>query len=187
MCKYSLILCFLLAFSCVREQGSPAPAQPVEGRWPCFNGRVIVLQGGRYGLMKESGEEVLPPRYEAIEFLDNEVALLRREGRFFLSDRNGRILAQGSREDSLRLAWPAIAEEALEADRLSWEQVIQEYERLCRDCKAARGKRISRREYARLRALRQEVEERLRCATGSPSASQKARLEALSADYRRAF
>lgn len=187
MCRYSLILCFLLAFSCVREQGNPEPAPPVEGRWPCFNGRVIILQGGRYGLVKESGEEVLPSRYEAIEFLDNDIALLCRDGRFFLSDRNGRILAQGSREDSLRLAWPAIAEDALEADRRSWEQVIQGYEQLCRACKAGKGRRISRQEYAGLRALRKAVEERLQCATGSPDASQKARLESLSADYRRAF
>lgn len=187
MLQKTSALAVLLLLSCSHPQESAPPALPIEGRWPCFNGREIVQQGGLYGLVKESGEPVLPSEYDAIEFLDNDIALLTRGSSCYLSDKNGRILAEGTQTDSLRGHWTLLVEEVLEEDRRSWEEVVQSYETLCKACKAKRGQRLSRREFSSLQALRDAVSRNLRQATGSPTPSQKARLESLSADYRRAF
>lgn len=175
-----------LFVSCASPQES-AVLLPIEASWPCFNGCDIVLQGGKYGLVANDGTQILPAEYDSIEFLDNDVALISRDGLYGLCTRKGRILSREGDEASLRGNWPAILEESLEADRKSWEQVLQDYERLCRQCRASRGKRLSRKELARLQVLQSQVLVSLQEAQGVPTASQKARLEEMSAEYRRAF
>ncbi len=181
-----LILFLFLFFSCSRvvEQ---VPEHPIEGRWPCFNGREIILQDGRYGLVTTAGIPVLPPKYDIIEFLDSDTAFLQKETESFLCDKNGRILARSENADSLRRVWPQIVEEWAEADRQSWELVVQRYERLLQGCKARRGQRLSRREFSSLVSLRNQMMEALSHTSGAPTASQKARLEDLFTQYRKAF
>lgn len=159
----------------------------IEDQWSCFNGRSIFLQEGKYGLLADDGRVILPPEYDAIEFLDDDTALLSQEGSYFLCDRSGRKLSPAAGADSLRLHYEAIAAGVKEADRLAWEKLIQDYGRLCKEGKAARGKRLSRQEFARLQALSRQVRESLSAAGGAPTPSQKARLEELSNDYRRTF
>ena len=184
--SYRLILSLFLIFSCshVVEQASELP---IEGRWPCFNGREIILQAGRYGLVTTEGMPVLPPEYDAIEFLDSDTALLQKETESYLCDKNSRMLARSEHGDSLRRVWPQIVEESAEADRRSWEQVVRRYELLLRGCKAQRGRRLSRREFSSLVSLRDQMMDALSHTSGAPTASQKARLEDLSTQYRRAF
>lgn len=185
--KFHIILCLLLLSCAHQQEVLDSVALPIEGQWPCFNGREIVLQGGRYGLVKENGEPVLPSEYDAIEFLDNEIALLTQGETGFLSDKDGRILAEDDSVDRLRNTWVTRVEEAREADRQSWEHVVQSYETLCKACKAQRGKHLNRSDFSRLQSLKETVIQTLQKATGHPTPSQKARLESLSADYRRAF
>lgn len=185
--KFHLFLCLLL-LSCSHPRKEAAPvALSTEGRWSCFNGREIVLQGGRYGLVKENGEQVLPSEYDAIEFLDNEIALLTLGETGYLSDKNGRILVRNENAEELRSTWAARVEEVWEEDRQSWEKVVQSYETLCKACKSNRGKRLDRSGFSELQSLKETVIQMLQKATGRPTPSQKARLESLSADYRRAF
>lgn len=181
----ALSAAFLLA-GCASSQEVTEPV-PIDESWPCFNGCNIVLQAGKFGLVADDGTLILPSVYDSIEFLDNDVALLSMEGQYSLCTRTGRVLIRGESEKALRAGWPAILEETQEADRRSWEQVLQDYEQLCRRCKSSRGKRISRKEYAGLLAIRDKVMTSLQNAQGAPTTSQKARLEQLSADYRRAF
>jgi len=182
----ALLLSACLFFSCAQAP-ELAPVPPIESSWPCFNGCSIVLQGGQYGLVSDDGEEVLPPVYDVIEFLDSEVALLSQKGEYSLCTRQGRILKTGESEETFRATWPSILEEVQEADRRTWEEVLQNYELLCRRCKASRGKRLTRKEFGALKMLQDKVMASLQQATGVPTASQKARLEALSTEYRRAF
>ena len=185
-CKlFSFWLTAALLFSCTQTPEKGAYPS-FEGEWPCFNGCSIVLSGEKYGLVQDSGEMILPPIYEAIEFLDNDVALLKSREQYFLCDRNGRILGEGD-ELHLRQEWQEITAECLEKDRRSWEKVLERYELLLRQCKASRGKRLFRNDFSPLQALKDSVLVSLKSVTGSPTPSQKARLEALSGDYRRAF
>lgn len=185
-CHISAVLTgVFLLLSCGRQQ-SPAPP-PIEAEWPCFNGCRIIQQGGKFGLVTDDGKEILPSMYERIEFLAEEVALLSLQGEYSLADRSGRVWARSHEEDSLRKAWPALLEKTLDEDRRSWEEVVHSYEQLCRSCKARRGQRLSRREFASLKALQDSVMHCLQQASGVPTASQRARLDALSAQYRRAF
>lgn len=187
MLKIRLFIACMLVVSCAQAPEQVAVQAPIEGRWTCFNGREIILQKGCYGLVKENGEEVLPAEYDSIEFLDNDIALLEQKGLFYLCNRDGRLLSGGAPQDSLRLVWSEIVADVLEADRQSWERVLQDYDALCRACKSGRGKRLSRKEFAILQGLQEQVYMSLQEATGAPTVSQKARLESLSADYRRAF
>ncbi len=189
MVKNRFFVACMLVFSCAQtpEQSGEVPEEPIEGRWSCFNGREIVLQNDRYGLVKENGETVLASVYDSIEFLDNDIALLGKDGLFYLCDRNGRMLSGAVCQDSLRLGWNQIVARVLEDDRLSWEKVLRDYDELCHACKAVRGRRLSRKEYARVEGLQEQVFRSLREATGAPTVSQKARLESLSIDYRKAF
>ncbi len=175
------------ALSCVRQTESAQTDIPIAAKWPCFNGCTIFLQGERYGLMTDAGEPVLPAVYKSIEFLDNDYALLARDSDYALSDKKGRIIGHSFSVDSIRLSWPSMIEYVQEKDRQSWELVVRNYELLCVRCKASHGKKVLRQEYNTLELLKNNVLESLQAATGKPTPSQKARLEALSQDYRRAF
>lgn len=178
---------FLVLSSCIPQTESARPDIPIAAKWPCFNGCTIYLQGERYGLMTDAGEPILPAVYKSIEFLDNDFALLERDSDFALSDKKGRIICQSFSAGSIRLSWPSMAQQVLEQDRKSWERVVRDYELLCVRCKATRGKKVLRHEFKTLVSLKNNVLESLQEATGKPTPSQKARLEALSQDYRRAF
>lgn len=176
-----------LVLSCVRPPESAQQDIPILDKWPCFNGCTIFLQGEKYGLMTDAGEPVLPAVYKSIEFLDNDFALLERDSDYALSDKKGRIIGHSFTADSIRFFWPSMAEQVLERDRQSWERVVRDYELLCAGCKAVHGKKVRRRDFKALESLKNKVLESLQMATGKPTPSQKARLEILSQDYRRAF
>ena len=184
--KIACLLSFLLFFSCTGTREKPADIS-FEEKWPCFNGCYIVLTEGKYGLVDEEGQVLLTPSYSSIEFLNNDIALACTESDGTLCERSGRILFKGNDPDSIRANFDGIVEQIRERDRLAWEQVVEDYSRLCRECKATRGRRIFRNEFTSLESLAETVHESLKEASGKPTPSQTARLEELSADYRRAF
>ena len=102
--KLAAFLAAICLFSCKQTQEVALPAPP-EGTWPCFNGCNIVLQGGCYGLVSDTGQEILPAAYDGIEFLDNDIALLSQAGTFSLTTRQGRILRTGETEARPWLIW----------------------------------------------------------------------------------
>lgn len=185
--KLAAFTAAFLVLSCITPRESIDADAQISAQWPCFNGCTIYLQGEKYGLMTDAGDILFPAEYDSIEFLDTDIALLERDGEYTLSDKSGRILGQGSSADGIRESWPIVVERTLEQDRQLWEQVVRNYEQLCVRCKAARGSRLSRKDYSALAALKDSVLHNLDVASGRPTASQKARLEALSQDYRRAF
>ncbi len=182
---FIVVLC-LLAAACT-ESAPASVSVPIEGRWACFNGTEIIRQAGKYGLVDMNGTLILPSDYASIEFLDSDYALLDGDDNFYICGKNGRILAKSKQKDSLYYFWRNIVEDCLEQDRQSWEQVIQSYGELCDRCKSCRGHRLSRKDFDNLSALQKSIVCKLNEATGTPTASQRARLEALSADFRKAF
>lgn len=184
--KIACLLSFLLFFSCTETREKTADIS-FEEKWSCFNGCYIVLTEGKYGLVDEDEQVLLTPSYSSIEFLNNDIALACTESDGTLCDRSGRILFKGNNPDSIRTNFAGIVEQIQEKDRQGWEQVVEDYSRLCKECKAIRGRRISRNEFAGLESLAETVHKSLKEASGKPTPSQKARLEELSADYRRAF
>ncbi len=184
--KLAAFAAAFLVLSCVQPRESAEAEAPISATWPCFNGCTIFLQGEKYGLMTDSGKPILPAEYNSIEFLDADIALLEYDGEYALSDKTGRIIGRGLSAD-IRESWSSVVERTMEQDRQLWEQVVRNYEQLCASCKAARGDRLSRKDFSALTALRDSVLKSLDKATGRPTASQRARLEALSQDYRRAF
>ena len=186
--KIALLAAVGCLVACSHPGEKAAETVAAEQQWSCFNGCAIFLQEGRYGLLRErDGEVLLPACYDTIEFLDNDIALLTGEGVGSLCDRSGRMLAQGCAPDSLRQNYATLVERVREEDRRSWEQVISDYDRLCLRAKAQRGRRTSRRDMVRLKETAKQVEADLQAVSGKPTPSQKARLEAISNDYRRAF
>lgn len=181
-----LIQAFLFALSCSNRNDSTAMVS-TEGKWPCFNGCSIILSEGKYGLMNDGGDVILPCNYDSIEFLDNDVALLLKGELGSLCNRKGRIIINSESPDSLRINYAAIVEEVKENDYQEWDEVISCYSKLCDACKKNQGHRLNRSQYRVLKELFDELKNRLNEADGQPTPSQKARLKALSDDYRRAF
>ena len=109
--KYLLPALLLLA--CARSQETAPEAQAYEDSVYCFNQRSIVSAGGLYGMTDTSGTRILPLAYTSLEFLSDEVALGRREGRWYLLTRDGETVRQG---DSRRVAddWEAAYESWLQ-------------------------------------------------------------------------
>ena len=175
-----------LLFSCSPSR-EKADIPAFEEKWSCFNGCYIVRQEGKYGLVNEEGSILLPLSYTSVEFLDNDILLACTENTCHLIERSGRNLFRGESPDSLRAHYGEIVEQIHETDRLSWEKVVENYSKLCRESKSRRGKRLSRTDFASLQMLSEAVHQSLEAASGKPTPSQKARLEQLSIDYRRAF
>ena len=181
-----LIQVLLFALSCSNRGGTSATVD-VEEKWSCFNGCSIFLSDGKYGLMDEDGDIIFPSQYDSIEFLDNDIARLREGDQAYLCNRKGRIICNDNSPDSLRINYSAIVEQVYDSDRQSWEDVINSYSNLCNACKKNQGHRLNRSQYHALKKLFKDVKNHLNEASGCPTLSQKARLEALSDDYRRAF
>lgn len=188
--RWIIVLLAAIGFvlPCCNASREEVPSSVPEGQWSCFNGCAIVRHDGRFGLIREEdGTVLLPARYASIEFLDNDIALLTDSLSGSLCDRSGRILFQAADADSLRRDYAAIVEGVREGDRYSWEQVLSDYDRLCRLCKDRHGKTVRRKEWLRLINAARQVDASLQSVSGKPTPSQKARLEAISDDYRRAF
>jgi len=148
LCSYFLAVClFVLFSSCSAVDTAPQPAgEPIayEDTVYCFNQRSIVHLSGKAGVIDESGTLVLSPEWDAIEFLDDEVALLRRDGRWFLSTRGGRIFAESDDSAGLESDFRRRLEDVREQDLCRWDTVLDKLEVLCETALACRSRRPDR-------------------------------------------
>ena len=139
----------------------------------CFNQRSIVTFEGKKGVVGEQGELILAPEWDAIEFLDDEVALLQKSGLYYLCTRDGRIFAESHEMESLERSFRQRLAEMHDADVLSWNRVLDQLEVLCDACLACDGRKPDSQLIHEDTVLR----EYLNNATGAMNQEQKLRLE----------
>lgn len=171
LCSLALVL-----VGC-QDHRIPAPEAPqkivYEDSVYCFNQRSIVTLDGLKGMVGEDGEVILAPEWDAIEFLDDDVALLQKSGLFYLSTRDGRIFAESLEAGSLEGSFRQRLSETLEADLLSWDRVLDQLDALCEICLACDGRRPD----AQAVYENSVLQEYLNNTSGSMSPKQKERLE----------
>ena len=153
----------------------PVPVERVvyEDSVYCFNQRSIVTFEGKKGVVGEQGELILAPEWDAIEFLDDEVALLQKSGLYYLCTRDGRIFAESHEMESLERSFRQRLAEMHDADVLSWNRVLDQLEVLCDACLACDGRKPDSQLIHEDTVLR----EYLNNATGAMNQEQKLRLE----------
>ena len=139
----------------------------------CFNQRSIVTVAGQKGVVDTTGEVVLAPEWDAIEFLDDDVALLQKSGLFYLSTRDGRIFAESLDAESLERSFRQRLSETLDADLLSWDRVLDQLDALCEACVACDGRRPD----AQIIHANSVLQECLNKTSGTMNPEQTERLE----------
>jgi len=170
-CLYGLSL--LLAACQVRPVLVSVEKTVYEDSVYCFNQRSIVTLGGQKGMVGEGGEVILVPEWDAIEFLDDDVAMLQKSGLFYLCTRDGRIFAESPEVESLERSFRQRLAETLDADLLSWDRVLDQLEVLCDACLACGGRRPDAQIIHEDTVLREYLDD----ATGAMTQEQKMRLE----------
>ena len=105
----------------------------------CFNQRSIVHKDGLAGIIDDSGKLILAPQWDNIEFLDDDIALLSREGQYYLSTRDGRIFSESKSAYELELNYRDILSRTLEDDIRNWDKTLDKLDALCSEC-LRRGK-----------------------------------------------
>lgn len=157
---------------------SPAVEEPVPERVPyedsvyCFNQRSIVTLAGRKGMVGASGETILAPEWDDIEFLDDDIALLRRDDLFYLCTRNGRFFAESSDAALLEQSFRQRLADILDADMRSWDRVLDQLEALCEACLSCENRHPN----ARVIRENTRMQDCLQSVSGEMTPEQKERL-----------
>ena len=145
----------------------------------CFNQRSIVQLQGKKGLVDVGGRQILAPEWHSIEFLDDEVALLSRSGKWFLCTRDGRLFAEGEDKALLEESFRARLDRMRDVDYRFWEEVLTKLDALGEACLSSK----SRRPDAQLRNSYAELLEILERRSGEMSKEQKERFEQIVSDF----
>ncbi len=149
-----IFILFLLA-SCASGVGSGEESHVYDSQEYCLNGVSVVTLDGRYGLADTCGREILPPVYDEVTFLTDEVAAAVSGRLCIFVDRNGMRLAEtvlsgNASAESLSEAYEAAAR----GTASKWDSIIYEYSDLRRYCASPEAKADSARAMAgRIRAM----------------------------------
>lgn len=149
-----IFILFLLA-SCASGAGSGESGRVYDSQEYCFNGVSVVTLDGRCGLADTCGREILPPAYDEVTFLTDEVAAAVSGRLCIFVDRSGRRLAEtvlpvNASAESLSETYEAAARETAS----KWDSVIYEYSALRRYCSSPGASADSARAMAgRIRAM----------------------------------
>ena len=143
VCRFLGIL-LILTVSCGRVQksheeipvlGSDTP-QSFDDTVYCFNGHSIVFLDGRQGVIDDKGSVLIDPDWDNVDFLSDEVLLLRRSGLYFLSDLSGRVFSESTSREELESSFQARYNEFRVKDILYWDDIIHRLDSLCNACLA---------------------------------------------------
>lgn len=193
--SYLCLLVSVLSFFSCREHaqmtsggGDPAPGKDTLTHqylheWYCFNGRTIVQGDTGYGLIDTTGKEILPPVYDEVQFLHDDMLLLHRLGVWMLADGKGLLFAEARNREQLIQDSDVAYERMLAGKRAYWETIIDRYDSLSRSCLMVRSGRVSPSDLVRLESQRQDLEDLLEGAAGGPAVDQVEALRKIAARY----
>lgn len=103
----------------------------------CLNGTMIVEADGKYGLADTSGKEILPPRFDDIIYLTDEVGAAFTGNVCSFFDKSGKRLGESIIEndasaDRLLGIYTAIRSE----QRARWDSILSDYEEFLVYCRS---------------------------------------------------
>lgn len=102
----------------------------------CFNGRSIVHLGGLSGCIDDEGREIIPPVWDSLEFLSNDIIMLFRAGLAVLSTRDGRVFSESATPSELEKDAESRFSRMQIADVIFWDGVLDRLDSLCNKCLA---------------------------------------------------
>lgn len=138
----------------------------------CLNGTMIVSLDGRFGLTDTTGKEILPPVYDDIYYISDEIAVAfnGRNAGFF--DRSGRRLGETMARNTDDVEEMLAAYSEIEkARREQWDSILASYEALRRYCQSDSASAD------RARLMANEIRAELQRADGPMEKDQKSRFE----------
>ncbi len=129
-----LIIALLCLAGC-RQSGVQTGSIPeYDSVTPCLNGTGIVSRDGKFGVIDSTGAELVPPVFDDLFYLTDDISAAISGGSCEFYDRTGRRLAQirtGNMDpESLLEAYADIREDA----RQDWDDILDAYEELGRYC-----------------------------------------------------
>ena len=125
-------------------------------------------------------KEILPLVYDGITFITDDIALLYRYGSYMLSDKWGRIFAEGSSRQELEQSCQDLYDKVLEDDRQYWETVLAAYSDFSAMCSQVRGHRGAE---EKLLPLSRKIENLLKMKRGFMDEDQVARFRQITSTY----
>lgn len=186
----SLLLVLLLPFFLAACSDSPAPAghmttasRGYDDTTYCFNSLNIVTRDGLQGLMDSCGRELLPPEYDRVEFVSDDIALACKSSDCWLVTRQGRIFAFGQDEEELCSTAQDRLEKMHLEDAAYWDSVLDKLDSLCVLCLQARGRKISR--HPGIIDRYEDLKSALSLSRGGMTDAQKQRLADIEDKFRR--
>lgn len=146
----------------------------------CLNGTMIVSLDGRFGLADTSGNEILPPVYDDIYYISDEIAAAFTGQTVGFFDRSGRRLGETMARDTDDVEEMLAAYSEIEKSRrLRWDRILTRYEALRMYCQSDNASA----DKARLMA--NEIRAELQGADGPMEKYQKSRFETECSAYKR--
>ncbi len=168
-----------ITFACATPQEDAVSVRNYDSHVDCLNGTCIVTAKGRYGLVDNLGKEILPPVYDDICYLTDEIAAAFSGQSCEFFDRSGRRLAEATVSDTttpseLLYIYKGYREEC----RIQWDCILDKYARLHEYCRSEKASA------AEVQLMTEEIRKALRAVEGPMEKDQKAAFEALYSDYR---
>ncbi len=150
-----------------------------DSRVDCLNGTFIVSENGRYGLADSCGREIVPPVYDDVYYLTDEIAAAFSGLGCEFFDRSGRRLAEapvsGTASPSQLLEiYNTLRDEC----RLQWDNILDKYARLHEYCRSGEASA------AKAELMAEDIRAALRTVGGPMEKDQRAAFEAEHSDYR---
>lgn len=137
----ALFLCTAVIVSCstgrVREVDNTfMPHTVYDDTVYCFNGHSIVYLGGLAGCIDDNGREIIPPVWDSLEFLSNDIIMLFRSGLAVLATKDGRIFSESAAPSELEKEADFRFSRMQIADVIFWDGVLDRLDSLCNICLA---------------------------------------------------
>ena len=162
---------------CPAQEGSSR--RDYDSSIDCLNGTLIVSLEGKYGLVDTSGKEILPPVYDELYFLTDEIAAAFSGQDCGFFDRSGRRLAQTRAAGTLSPSELLDSYNALRDEcRLAWDNILGKYARMHEYCRSGEASA------AEAELMAEEIRKALRTVGGPMEKDQRAAFEAEYSDYR---
>ncbi len=131
-----IFLASALAAACTGSDGQN-DAPRYDFGTDCLNGTMIVEADGKYGLADTSGKEILPPRFDDIIYLTDEMGAAFTGNVCSFFDKSGKrlgesIIKDGTSADRLLDIYTEIRSE----QRARWDSILSGYEEFRRYCQS---------------------------------------------------
>jgi len=122
--KYILaIIVALVAFGCTSVQkNTSAPSLEKEQG---YDDTVCI---------DDAGNEIIPPFWDSLEFLTDDIIMLYRSGLAVLATRDGRIFSGNAAPEDLESNYEDLYSKMEVADILYWDNVLDRLDILCNKC-----------------------------------------------------